>query len=686
MRRRVAEVIYRQKFILTLSTFAVDVRLLWLQVRAALPESITGTMKGSQSGIQERVKELFAKEFDFLCRSEGVKEDSAAKERFVADCYRHVFLHALRSAPAHAIRMEKLKALARRVFCTYEGICSDEGVCASDDKEGDIATVMLPGNPLADDPDVEDITGKRHGVSLFNSPAVASRLYLDQISLDHASGFPATQSFLGKYIARTFLYGCAGHPDASVLPSVSLTTVPKSFHFCANDSENVLVENSNSASDRVVSAASTPEAHIDSVLAKRAAEDRTLVSQTCASSPINPQVISKSVPQGLPGFKSPTAVGTASEAASVRWQVGSAAGQDTPPPKKRLRSTNDIEARSLVPSGPLRVRVRDRNRSPGSTSRPVTEWLRNLTPPPASVGLGSSHLASSPHSSSCYSSQCLLSVSDHLRRAASPPRMSVPCRPPHLENSPAVATASRVASVRWESSSITGQSTPRPEKRTDGIENISSVPSRGSRAPLSTYHSSLRSYCASPPYRGSSPNVESPQPSYGVVENVRKAAAHGANDGNLSLQASSVYSRGENSPDSRIMCIPSPMQSYHSMSRAEHVSTNGEHEAAYDTKSGRGPAVRPWALRQPGIVTFISGQSGSRHTAVADRESITQFVNNQTELDSTTTYSYFVRTGRGHVQKHVTPSLLAQTIIRQGLEQVHVESSQLGSTDHKPPR
>jgi hypothetical protein len=209
LRESVMEAVCRQGPILTLATFAKDLRALKSRVHQPLM-SVLGVMRVARKDtLRKRIHRVFEREFDGLSESgERLAASMIRKEAFVARCYQHVFLHTLRTArPRKPIHMTQLSRLARRVFNGPLVDDQNHDPCNLSEDEDDIAT-RTPAGMLPSYLDSEDIdASKRHGVPLFNSKAATRCLYGDQVLEGQFPEPPISQSFMAKHIVCIFLFG-----------------------------------------------------------------------------------------------------------------------------------------------------------------------------------------------------------------------------------------------------------------------------------------------------------------------------------------------------------------------------------------------------------------------------------------------------------------------------------------------
>ncbi|KAF9728532.1 hypothetical protein PMIN01_13360 [Paraphaeosphaeria minitans] len=221
LRESVMKAVCRQGPILTVATFAKDLRALETRVHQPLI-SVLGVMRGARENtLRKRIQSVFEREFDVLSESgERLAASTIRKEAFVARCYQHVFLHTLRTAPPKgSIHMTQLSRLARRVFNDLLVDDQNHDPCNLSEDEDDIAT-RTPASMLPSYLDSEDVeVSKRHGVTLFKSKAAAGCLYGDQVLEGQFPEPPVSQSFMAKHIVCIFLFG--GTNDFRACPSSS---------------------------------------------------------------------------------------------------------------------------------------------------------------------------------------------------------------------------------------------------------------------------------------------------------------------------------------------------------------------------------------------------------------------------------------------------------------------------------
>jgi hypothetical protein len=232
LREAVKTEVCRQGPILTLATFATDLRQVKTWVHDPLT-AVLGKMRRPQDTLREKVCKMFGEDFDVFSHTPGLNiRSTIPKTAFVESCYQRFFLDALRARRGKfSINRDQLCQLAKCEFIRLQchGLSSDPSNV--DGNEGNIV-IATSDDTLPSDSDWQDIdVEKRHGFLLFDAAAARSLLNIDRIHEKHPRGSPISKAFMGKYIARIFLFDSTVSPEASPVspmsPRLSLNPVDK---------------------------------------------------------------------------------------------------------------------------------------------------------------------------------------------------------------------------------------------------------------------------------------------------------------------------------------------------------------------------------------------------------------------------------------------------------------------------
>ncbi|KAJ4330608.1 hypothetical protein N0V95_010026, partial [Ascochyta clinopodiicola] len=279
LRDAVKAAVCRQGPILTLATFAEDVRLLLSRVHKALTPVLGGMRRARHDTLRKRVKMILEKEFDLLSQAEKLPIASTVqKEMFLDRCYQHVFLHAIRAAhPKGVVSTTQLKNLVRQEMDSQPRMEGVANMHTPEDVEDEIAVkapaAASPSYPTREDTDMS----KGHGVQLFKRATAGSLLYYDLIHTRHPPGLSFSQSSMAKHIVRMFLFGRGTEFETGALslgsPTVSLDPINamlKSLPFRSRAPDSVCtVDDRESVSGVSSQAASESELDAASVLWRR---------------------------------------------------------------------------------------------------------------------------------------------------------------------------------------------------------------------------------------------------------------------------------------------------------------------------------------------------------------------------------------------------------------------------------
>lgn len=297
LRRAVKAATCRHGPILSLTTFAEDVRLLQSCVCESLTSVLTNMSRPQDDTLRKRVHRILGMEFDILYRSHELPiTNTMQREEFIGRCYQHIFLHVLRAAPAKgSISRTHIAKLAQQEFHRRYGTCN------LINEEGDILIEAPPGAiPSAHGSDDIEVS-RRHGNTLFRSVSATRLMYSDHIRDHRLIRSPVTVTFMANHIARIFLFGSVtslGARSASpVSPAVSLSVIralPGSLPihhdesaslFTADDGDSVWADSSYAVSESHLDTASVQwrRPYIRTAIAH--SEAASLIS--CVTSPVN---------------------------------------------------------------------------------------------------------------------------------------------------------------------------------------------------------------------------------------------------------------------------------------------------------------------------------------------------------------------------------------------------------------
>jgi hypothetical protein len=201
LRSRVEAAVYRQGPILTVKTFACDIRILRARILAPLNEAL-GPMRTSRgTTVRNKLLQYFRERYiDNVPTAIGV---CAAKERYADRCFERLFLRLMQTATRTlSLREDDVRAFAREEFLALNRNTHTESTASRGD------WVELP---------VE----KRHGVRLYNRITAADWVLSDIIREPYPPGCPVSDYFMSKYITSLFLFGTPPLLSVSMPPAAS---------------------------------------------------------------------------------------------------------------------------------------------------------------------------------------------------------------------------------------------------------------------------------------------------------------------------------------------------------------------------------------------------------------------------------------------------------------------------------
>jgi hypothetical protein len=230
LREAVENKVCRQGPIMTLATFAKDLRVVTTRVHDPLT-AVLGTMRRPRNDrplndrprndtLRKKVSKIFEEEFEALLQLYELNVPlTISKAAFVEICYQHFFLDALRARRSKSsINRDELSQLAVSEFNRLQRDGIVPGWSNVNGNDGDIVIATSDGT-LQTDSGWQDIeVERRHGNLLFKAATAASLLYSDRIHEEHPYGSPISQAFMAKHVARIFLFGTTLSPEAFPVP------------------------------------------------------------------------------------------------------------------------------------------------------------------------------------------------------------------------------------------------------------------------------------------------------------------------------------------------------------------------------------------------------------------------------------------------------------------------------------
>jgi hypothetical protein len=187
LRKAVEEAVYRQGPILTVKTFACDVKILRTRIFAPLSEALGPMRTSKNTTVRTKLLKYFRDRYiERVPTAIGV---CAAKEHYAIRCFERLFLQLIRTATGTLSLSESdIRTLAQQEFLAMSSNNRNESPTLEDD------CVELP---------VE----KRHGVWLFKRAAVTDSLLANVLRKPQPLGSPISDSFMLKHIISLFLFG-----------------------------------------------------------------------------------------------------------------------------------------------------------------------------------------------------------------------------------------------------------------------------------------------------------------------------------------------------------------------------------------------------------------------------------------------------------------------------------------------
>jgi hypothetical protein len=201
LRVAVEEAVYRQGPILTVKTFARDIKILHARILAPLREALGPMRASNKTTVRRKLLRYFQERYvDYAPTAVGV---CAAKERYADQCFERLFLQLMQTA-TRTLSLDEgdIRSLARREFLAL----NSNNRTKSSNSGGD-----------CDELPVE----KRHGVTLFKRIAAADSLHSDIIREPCPPG-AVSDSFMLRYISSLFLLGTPPLLHLSTPPTTSV--------------------------------------------------------------------------------------------------------------------------------------------------------------------------------------------------------------------------------------------------------------------------------------------------------------------------------------------------------------------------------------------------------------------------------------------------------------------------------
>lgn len=195
LRRKVERAVYRQGPILTMRTFAEDIRVLSKKIFTPL-HPLLGRMDGNKT-IRAEVLQRF--EQMHMLDHPTAMGPTDAKRKFAGRCSERLFLQLLRTKSPKALTEDDLKDVADEEYSRDSG--------GSTSIEGD-------GEELA--------VKQRHGSDLFDHQSAASALLPTVLRRPLACSRSVDAVFMLRHITSIFLYGTPASPLPTPSPATSV--------------------------------------------------------------------------------------------------------------------------------------------------------------------------------------------------------------------------------------------------------------------------------------------------------------------------------------------------------------------------------------------------------------------------------------------------------------------------------
>lgn len=211
LRGQVESVICCQGPILTLETFAQDVRLLQVSVRQPLNGLLPKMKKDEGDTLRTRICEIIKTELDEISDENKLpRATNDQRQEFIRRCYYHVFLHTIRtkkyksenSISNNSITEVDIKNLVKEEL-KLRGI-ADTGPLQNLATNESVISTQTSADSV---PETEADVKRRHGHLIFQDPVTRKHLYYDRINDSRVSNLILTPSSMAMHIMRVFLLG-----------------------------------------------------------------------------------------------------------------------------------------------------------------------------------------------------------------------------------------------------------------------------------------------------------------------------------------------------------------------------------------------------------------------------------------------------------------------------------------------
>jgi hypothetical protein len=201
LRVAVEQAVYRQGPILTVKTFACDIKILHARILAPLREALGPMRARKNTTVRKKLVRYFQERYvDHVPTAVGA---CAAKERYAEHCFERLFLQLMQTATRTLSLSEgEIRSLARREFLALNSNTRVESSNSS---------------AVCDELPVE----KRHGVKLFKRIEAADSLLSNKIRQPCPLGV-VSDSFMLRYITSLFLLGTPPPLHVATPPAISL--------------------------------------------------------------------------------------------------------------------------------------------------------------------------------------------------------------------------------------------------------------------------------------------------------------------------------------------------------------------------------------------------------------------------------------------------------------------------------
>jgi hypothetical protein len=205
LRKAVEAAVYRQGPILTVKTFASDIKILRARILAPLTEALGPMRTSRNTTVRKKLLEYFKERYiEYVPAAIGL---CAAKEHYSDRCFEALFLLLMQTATRTLSLSEgDIRALACQEYHNLN--------CNSIHDE--------PSTPR--DESAELPVEKRHGVRLFRRVAATGSLLSGAIREPYPPGSSVSDFFMLKYITSLFLFGTPPLPATSIAITIPGTS------------------------------------------------------------------------------------------------------------------------------------------------------------------------------------------------------------------------------------------------------------------------------------------------------------------------------------------------------------------------------------------------------------------------------------------------------------------------------